>query len=281
MRLEARASRSYATPNSITTGASARRRADEFSKVEHLRPMGSLEKVTTRGDARASGRTTSASGSARTSRWPTSTEPKIDGSAVSLIYENGVFVRGATRGDGSRGEDVTPNLRTIRAIPLQMRSPDGEAPPPLVEVRGEVYFPLSALPAPERAAAAEGRRPRRIPATPPPARCASRTPQITRRADALDLDLRSRPPRGARVRRPLGGARVAARARLPHEPVRRAARDDRGGRARLRGVGGAAHRARLRDRRHRRSRSTRSTSSSGSARCTTGRAGRARTSGRR
>jgi DNA ligase (NAD+) len=73
------------------------------------------------------------------------TEPKIDGSAVSLVYEGGRFVRGATRGDGSRGEDVTPNLRTIKAIPLQTRLSDGEAPPSLVEVRGEVYFPISAF----------------------------------------------------------------------------------------------------------------------------------------
>jgi len=68
------------------------------------------------------------------------TEPKIDGLAISLVYEDGVFVRGATRGDGEIGEDVTANLRTIGAIPLRMGG-TGTAPP-LVEVRGEIYLPL-------------------------------------------------------------------------------------------------------------------------------------------
>jgi DNA ligase (NAD+) len=66
------------------------------------------------------------------------TEPKIDGLAISLTYENGLFVRGTTRGDGRVGEDVTHNLRTIRSIPL--RIPDA---PELIEVRGEIYFPRS------------------------------------------------------------------------------------------------------------------------------------------
>ena len=66
------------------------------------------------------------------------TEPKIDGLAISLTYEDGVFVRGTTRGDGRIGEDVTHNLRTIRSIPL--RIPDA---PEVIEVRGEVYFPRS------------------------------------------------------------------------------------------------------------------------------------------
>ena len=67
-------------------------------------------------------------------------EPKIDGLAISLIYRDGVFERGATRGNGEVGEDVTHNLRTIMAIPMRL---DMEEPPPLVEVRGEVYMSLS------------------------------------------------------------------------------------------------------------------------------------------
>jgi len=118
--------------------------SERFQKVEHVTPMGSLEKVTTdealekwAGDVRKR----------LDSDEPVAyvTEPKVDGSAVSLVYEHGVLVHGATRGDGNRGEDVTVNLRTIRAIPLALRLADGETPPPLLEVRGEVYFPLPAF----------------------------------------------------------------------------------------------------------------------------------------
>ena len=72
-------------------------------------------------------------------------EPKIDGLAISLSYEDGRFTQGATRGDGVTGEDVTTNLRTIRAIPQRLRMPAGTAPPAFVEIRGEVYLPLAAF----------------------------------------------------------------------------------------------------------------------------------------
>jgi len=131
--------------------------AKGFQKVEHLSPMGSLEKVTT---------------DEALQKWADDvrkrlgtdepiayvTEPKIDGSAVSLVYENGVFVRGATRGDGYRGEDVTQNLRTIGAILPRMQLPKGEAPPPVLEVRGEIYMPLSGFQKFTERQAAEGKR---------------------------------------------------------------------------------------------------------------------------
>jgi len=144
------------TPDSPTQRVGAAPAAG-FTKVEHLQPMGSLEKVTTP-DA--------------LEKWAADVrkrlgtdepvayviEPKIDGSAISLVYENGVFVRGATRGDGIRGEDVTQNLRTVDTVPLRVLAPDGEAPPPLLEVRGEIYFPLSGFARFNEAQAAAGKK---------------------------------------------------------------------------------------------------------------------------
>ena len=69
-------------------------------------------------------------------------EPKVDGLAISLTYERGVLVRAATRGDGRTGEDVTPNVRTIREVPDRLSATD---PPELVEIRGEVFFPVEAF----------------------------------------------------------------------------------------------------------------------------------------
>lgn len=67
-------------------------------------------------------------------------EPKLDGLAVNLIYENGLFVRGATRGDGATGEDVTQNLKTISSLPLKMKKSTHHLIPVFIEIRGEVYM---------------------------------------------------------------------------------------------------------------------------------------------
>ena len=105
---------------------------DKFEKFTHSVQMGSLTDVfsydelldfVTKTDAILGGA-------------EYSVEPKIDGLSVSLIYENGKFVRGATRGDGFVGEDVTENLKTIKTIPLELTEPI-----PYLCVRGEVYMP--------------------------------------------------------------------------------------------------------------------------------------------
>ena len=83
-------------------------------------------------------------------------EPKIDGLAISLTYRDGLFVVGATRGNGEVGEDVTANLRTIGSLPLRLR---GARPPAAVEVRGEVYLPLAAFARLNHAREAAGQSP--------------------------------------------------------------------------------------------------------------------------
>jgi DNA ligase (NAD+) len=144
------------TPDSPTQRVGAPP-AEGFRKVGHLSPMGSLEKVTT--DEALAKWADDVRRRLGTDEPVTYTvEPKIDGSAVSLVYEHGLLVRGATRGDGERGEDVTANLRTIEAVPLRMRLADREPPPAVLEVRGEVYFPLAAFAAFNAAQARAGKK---------------------------------------------------------------------------------------------------------------------------
>ena len=198
--------------------------------------------------ARRSGPTTSASGSARDEPVAYVLEPKIDGLAINLTYENGVLARGATRGDGVQGEDVTVNLRTIGSVPLRML---GDDPPPLLEVRGEVYLPISGFRELNERLAGTGQK-----LAPNPRNAAAGSLRQKNSAITADRPLAvwvygTGAREGLELRDAVGDARVAARARLPHEPARRAARVDRGGGEALRRVGDAARRARLRDRRDR------------------------------
>jgi DNA ligase (NAD+) len=130
------------TPDSPTQRVGAEP-LDKFEQVRHLQPMLSL--------ANARNEEEMAAWVLRSERYLARqgvemgdvrfvTEPKIDGLAISLVYEDGVLVRGATRGNGEIGEEVTQNLRTIGAIPLRI-----EDAPPLLEVRGEAYMPLAAF----------------------------------------------------------------------------------------------------------------------------------------
>jgi DNA ligase (NAD+) len=144
------------TPDSPTQRVGAPP-SEKFQKVEHPSPMGSLEKVTT--DEAVEKWHQDVVKRLGTSEVAYVTEPKIDGLSINLIYEDGVFVRGATRGDGRLGEDVTPNVRTIKAISMRMQLADGETPPPLLEVRGEVYLPLSGFNELNERLVAEGKKP--------------------------------------------------------------------------------------------------------------------------
>jgi len=144
------------TPDSPTQRVGAPP-SEKFQKVEHPSPMGSLEKVTT--DEAVEKWHQDVVKRLGTSVVAYVTEPKIDGLSINLIYEDGVFVRGATRGDGRLGEDVTPNVRTIKAISVRMQLAKGETPPPLLEVRGEVYLPLSGFNELNERLVAEGKKP--------------------------------------------------------------------------------------------------------------------------
>lgn len=102
-----------------------------FEKVTHAVQMGSLQDVFNEDAVREFVERVKSEGAAEFT-----VEPKIDGLSVSLVYENGVLVQGSTRGDGFVGEDITPNLKTIRTVPLKLSEKL-----PLLEVRGEVYMP--------------------------------------------------------------------------------------------------------------------------------------------
>ncbi|HXF73034.1 MAG TPA: NAD-dependent DNA ligase LigA [Actinomycetota bacterium] len=127
--------------------------AELFAPVQHRAPMLSLDNAFSEAELKAwVARVERAVGPV--ARYVC--EQKIDGVAVALTYEGGRFVRGATRGDGYTGEDITQNLRTIRSIPGHLATPD---PPALIEVRGEVYLPIPAFERLNEELTARGERP--------------------------------------------------------------------------------------------------------------------------
>jgi len=113
---------------------------DDLPNVRHVKPMLSLESVMNVVDAREFDRRMKKGLGSDAVAYIV--EPKFDGLSVELIYEDGILTRGATRGDGTVGEDVTPNIRTIRTVPLRLR---GGKAPRLVAIRGEAIMPLEAF----------------------------------------------------------------------------------------------------------------------------------------
>ncbi|MHC1610514.1 MAG: NAD-dependent DNA ligase LigA [Candidatus Methanospirareceae archaeon] len=127
------------TPDSPTQRVGAEP-LEEFGTYEHSIPMLSLNSVTTEDEVREFDERVRRTLGDEEVEYVV--EPKIDGLAMELVYENGVFTVGSTRGDGKRGEDITQNLRTIKTIPLRIFS-DPDESLPLLEVRGEVFMPVS------------------------------------------------------------------------------------------------------------------------------------------
>ena len=127
------------TPDSPTQAPGAASASTPFSEVRHLQPMFSLDNAFSRDELEAWGQ--------RIARLVTDSisyvgEPKLDGLAISLLYEDGTLVRAATRGNGETGEDVTANVRTIDDVPERLQ---GKGLPSVLEVRGEVFMPLASF----------------------------------------------------------------------------------------------------------------------------------------
>ena len=148
-------------------------------------------------------------------------EPKIDGLAVSLRYEEGRLAVAATRGNGEVGEDVTLNLRTIPAVPLALW-PEGAPFPSLVEVRGEVYLPLEAFERLNEQRIASGEPTFANPRNAAAGSLRQLDPRVTASRPSVHLVLRCGLDRGDGLRHPVGDARLVETGRLPGQPPRTA-----------------------------------------------------------
>jgi DNA ligase (NAD+) len=147
-------------PDLITADSPTQRVGDEpmsaFGTVEHRVPMLSLDNAFSADELHDfHRRVTSRLEMEVEDSLQYAAEPKLDGAAVSLLYENGVLVRGATRGDGTTGEDITHNVRTIEAVPLRLI---GRGFPTFLEVRGEVFMPKAGFDAYNEKARASGEK---------------------------------------------------------------------------------------------------------------------------
>ena len=149
-------------PELVTPDSPTQRVGDKpvsaFGTIEHKIPMLSLENAFSEEELREFHRRIVERldlADKDAERLEYAAEPKLDGAAVSLQYENGVFVSAATRGDGTTGEDITHNVRTIDSVPLKLR---GRGYPSLLEVRGEVYMPKAGFEAYNRKAAEAGEK---------------------------------------------------------------------------------------------------------------------------
>lgn len=147
-----------AHPRLITPDSPTQRVGEQpiqgFGVVRHRVPMRSLDNTTSADELREFDARVRRFLGGEAVRYVV--ELKYDGVSVSLTYQNGSFVRGATRGDGSQGDDITGNLKTIRAIPMALEFPRGTAPAKRIEVRGEVYMPRPAFEAVNRQREKEG-----------------------------------------------------------------------------------------------------------------------------
>ena len=143
-----------------------------FAPVTHRAPMTSLDNAMDIDELRAWGER-AAKGLNNAKPMQLICELKIDGLAISILYENGILVQAATRGDGKVGEDVTENIKTISVIPKQLVAPKGSSIPQVLEVRGEVYMPINAFQQfkadkerENEQRIAQGKKPEAVPANP-------------------------------------------------------------------------------------------------------------------
>src|SRR5438045_3633395 len=131
-------------PDLVTPDSPSQRVGGEplkaFKPIQHLTPMTSLDNTYSQAEAREFAARVERLLPGETFEWVV--EPKVDGVAISLRYEQGRLTIGATRGDGTTGDDITVNLRTVRSIPTHLRKPKKDGMPSLLEVRGEVYMTL-------------------------------------------------------------------------------------------------------------------------------------------